>query len=76
MKKDAIQILESALSLPQQARAFLAEKLIESLDTDVDFYLSEEWRKEISRRCAQIDQGEVSLVASDEVFHKAYEAID
>jgi putative addiction module component (TIGR02574 family) len=76
MTKDAIQILESALNLPQQARAFLAEKLLESLDADLDFCLSEEWRQEIVHRCAQIDKGEVSLIPADEAIQKAYEALE
>lgn len=75
MKNEAQQILESALQLPQNARAFLAEKLIESLDAEADFEISDEWRAEIARRCEEIDNGMIELIPAEEVFKKAFEAL-
>ncbi len=63
--------MKQALELPSQARAFIAEKLLESLDYEEPFDLSSEWKEEIERRCRQIDQGQVQLTASDKVFTEA-----
>ncbi len=43
------------MGLPKNVRAYLAERLIESLEFDEDKPLSTEWSKEIDRRCQQID---------------------
>jgi len=52
-------------------RAFIAEKLLESLDFEEPFDLSSEWKEEISRRCRQIDEGQVQLTPGDKVFAEA-----
>lgn len=75
IKNKEAQILEQALHLPSSVRAFLAEKLLESLDSDIDFSVSDEWRQEIARRCEQIDQGDVELIPAEIVFEKAFEAL-
>lgn len=75
METKATQVLDEALHLPHPARAFLAERLLESLDAEPDFSLSEEWREEIARRCEQIDSGEVQLVSGEQVFEEAFEAV-
>lgn len=56
-------------------RAFIAEKLIESLDTPDSPPLSAKWRKEIRRRCAEMDRGTVELHDADKAFAKAYAAL-
>lgn len=61
-------IVEQALRLPRESRAFLAEKLLESLDSDEGFDVSSEWMREIRRRCKDLDQGGVDLVPADRVF--------
>jgi putative addiction module component (TIGR02574 family) len=71
MVNETAQVLESALHLPAPDRAFLAEQLLASLDSDEDFPLSEEWRKEILRRCEEIDRGEVELIPADAAFRSA-----
>jgi putative addiction module component (TIGR02574 family) len=63
--------MKEALQLPREARALIAEKLLESLDFDEPFELSEEWRQEIARRCREIDQGEVELIPGEQVFKEA-----
>ncbi len=65
-------ITEQVLSFPQQGRAFLTEKLLESLDSDSNFKLSNEWKKEINKRCNEINAGDVDLIPSEEVFDKAF----
>ena len=71
MSPEIEHVMKQALELPSQVRAFLAEKLLESLDFEEPFDLSSEWKEEISRRCRQIDEGQVQLIPSDEVFTEA-----
>ena len=55
-------------------RAFLASKLIESLDANGEGQaeLSDEWKEEIHQRCREIDEGTARLVDAEEAFAKAY----
>jgi putative addiction module component (TIGR02574 family) len=69
------KIVSEALGLPPQARAFLAEKLIESLDAEGENELSPAWRAEVQRRCREIDQGLVALRDAEDVFIKAYSSL-
>ena len=52
------RILQDALALPDDQRAELATRLIQSLDQDVDPDAEEAWAVEIERRCAALDAGE------------------
>ena len=65
------RVVKEALALPAAMRAFVAEKLLESLDADANFELSPEWREEIAARCREIDEGKVELLDGDEVFKNA-----
>jgi len=69
-------ILADALKLPLTVRAYLAERLIESLDTADDAALSSAWREEIMRRCREVEEGKVTLLAAEEVFAEAYRSIE
>ena len=68
-------VMKQALELPSQVRAFIAEKLLESLDFEEPFEVSKEWQDEISRRCRQMDEGEVQLIPGDKVFKEAIERL-
>ena len=57
-----------ALALPVEARAFLVEKLLESLDEHEDFPISEAWMKEITKRSREIDEGRVQGIPAEQVF--------
>lgn len=70
------KIVSAALGLPAQARAFLAEKLIESLDAEGDAELSTAWREEVRKRCREIDEGLVELREAEDVFARAYSVIE
>jgi hypothetical protein len=59
-------IVDNVLALPANSRAYLAEVLLESLDFEEDFPISDEWMKEIKQRCQEIDKGEVELIPGDE----------
>jgi hypothetical protein len=69
------KVIKEVLHLPLQSRAFIAEKLLESLDIEKDFELSEEWYKEIVTRCQQIDNEEVVLLPAEEVLRNVYKAL-
>jgi hypothetical protein len=69
------KIVSEALSLPADARAFVAEKLIESLDVGPAGELSPAWREEVRKRCRQLDEGLVELLDAEDVFHKAHSAL-
>jgi putative addiction module component (TIGR02574 family) len=66
MSREADKILEDALRLPQEARAAVAGRLIESLDGDVDEDSEATWSAEIARRLSEIDSGAVRTVPWEE----------
>ncbi|MBA3960796.1 MAG: addiction module protein [Chthoniobacterales bacterium] len=68
MASSVAELVSKALALPKPSRAFLAEKLLESLDREDDFPVSQEWLEEIRRRCDDIDSGKTDLIAAEEVF--------
>jgi putative addiction module component (TIGR02574 family) len=55
------RILEDILTLPDDQRAELAARLLQSLDREVDPDAEEAWAVEIERRCAAVDAGEITL---------------
>ena len=75
MSVTADKVVTEALGLPPALRAFVAEALIESLDAPDSPPLSAVWRKEIRRRCEEVDRGAVELLDADTVFAKAYAAL-
>jgi len=75
MKSPIDSIVAEVLSLSPQARAFVAEKLIESLDSEPDVILSAAWREEVRKRCREVDEGSVELRDAEEVFARGYAAL-
>jgi hypothetical protein len=71
----AEKIVSEALSLAPHARAFVAERLIESLDAVPGQELSPAWRDELRRRCREMDEGLVELRDAAEVFDRARAAL-
>ena len=76
MSMTAEKIVAEALSLSPEARAFVAERLIESLDISLGPELSSAWREELRKRCQEIDGGTVELRNAADVFSKAYGALE
>jgi putative addiction module component (TIGR02574 family) len=62
MKPSHKKVVEEALRLPVAARAALAGYLLESLDDAVDEDAELAWDKEIARRIAELDQGDVKTI--------------
>ena len=55
------------LALPEKDRAFLARQLIASLDGIVDADAEAEWHEVIDRRSREIDEGNVTCRAVEQV---------
>jgi putative addiction module component (TIGR02574 family) len=70
MAETADRIIEELLHLPRESRAFVAEKLLESLDHDEDYAVSPEWMDEIRKRCRELDSGMVELIPAERVFEE------
>ncbi len=64
--------MAEALDLPAPLRAFVAAKLLESLDVGNNGELSEPWKEEVLRRSREVDEGAVELARAEEVFARAY----
>jgi len=75
MTVKAEQIVAQALELPGPIRAFVAEKIIESLDVAAPDELSPAWKEEVRRRCKEVDQGAVELRDAQAVFDKAFASL-
>jgi len=72
MVPTAEKVVTDARKLSPELRAFVAEKLLESLDVPDAPPVSTKWRKEIRRRCAELERGDVKLRTAAAVFAKAY----
>jgi putative addiction module component (TIGR02574 family) len=60
------EVLNTALSLNEKERAIVAEKIILSLDTEIDAQSEKKWQEEIVNRINEIDNGQVNLISWDE----------
>ena len=67
MSREAAEVLREALALPVEARAAIADSLLDSLDTEIDEAAEEEWRREIRRRAAELDSGAVTPIPWSEI---------
>ena len=76
MSSDIEKIVCEALALPPHARAFVVEKLIESLDAEDHGELSPAWQEELRKRCREIDEELVELRNAQDVFARAYSEIE
>jgi putative addiction module component (TIGR02574 family) len=76
MSSETEKLAADILNLPREQRAFLAEKLLESLDFDEAFSLGDEWKAEVERRCRELDEGTVELIPGDQVFDEVTKALE
>ncbi len=70
--KGSAEILKEALALPTQARAALAESIIDSLDQQTDENAELEWLAEIDRRIKEIDNGSVEMIPWEEAKRRLW----
>ena len=71
----AEQVAEEALALPSEARALLADRLVESLDPDEDGYLRALWVAEARRRQDDVRSGRVKTIPYDEAMARVKRAV-
>ena len=64
------ELMNAALALPADARATLAQHLIESLDTDDQQTIDALWAEEAERRAKEIESGLVKAIQGDEVMNR------
>jgi putative addiction module component (TIGR02574 family) len=66
MSTRADTVLDTALALPTDERAWLASELIASLDEGEDADVEAAWAVEIERRIAEVDSGHAKTVSWEE----------
>jgi hypothetical protein len=69
------QIVDEALALPSEARALLADRLVESLDPAEDSDIRQIWIREARRRVDEVRRGEVQTIAAEVAFAEVRQAI-
>ncbi len=69
------QIAEEALSLPSEARALLADRLVESLDPAEDGYVHQLWIAEARRRRDDVRNARIQTIPGDEALAQVRQAI-
>ena len=72
MAKSVVELFREAEDLDERERATLAGLLLESLEGEPDPDVAAAWSKEIERRMAQLDAGEVELIPWQEVKGKLF----
>jgi putative addiction module component (TIGR02574 family) len=62
MTSETQALLDAALALPETDRAWLVERLLESLSPEGDELTEEEFAAELDRRRAEVEQGIVKPI--------------
>ncbi len=62
------EITDAALALPSEARALLADRLVESLDPAEEGLIHRLWAAEADRRLQELRSGSVKAVPGDEAL--------
>ena len=69
------QIVDEALGLPSEARALLADRLVESLDPAEDGYVRQLWATEATRRRDEVRAGRVFAIPGEEGLAQVRQAV-
>ena len=69
------QIVDEALGLPSEARALLADRLVESLDPAEDGYVRQLWAAEATRRRDEVRAGRVLAIPGEEGLAQVRQAV-
>jgi putative addiction module component (TIGR02574 family) len=67
MTQQALELLQKALTLPEEERTALVRSLIESLEEVADQGTERAWDEEIARRISDLDSGKSKTVSWEEV---------
>ncbi|PYM44943.1 MAG: addiction module antitoxin RelB [Candidatus Rokuibacteriota bacterium] len=71
MAKPTRELESKALKLSARERARLAQRLISSLEREVDADAEKLWRQEAERRLGEIKSGKVAGIPAEKVIRKA-----
>ena len=69
------KLTEEVLALPSDARAMLADRLVESLDPVTDDAIRELWATEAIRRRDEVRSGAVKTIPASDVLTEAHNLI-
>jgi putative addiction module component (TIGR02574 family) len=69
------QVAEEALALPSEARALLADRLVESLDPAEDGLIRQLWVAEARRRRDDVRSGRVKTIPGEEALAQVKRAV-
>jgi hypothetical protein len=69
------QIAQEALALPSEARALLADRLVESLDPAEDANIRQLWVSEARRRRDEVRKGQVRTIPGEEALAQVRRAV-
>jgi Putative addiction module component len=73
---DLDRLTAEILSLPSASRAILADKLIESLEFDVDTSIQSAWSSEAKKRRDEVRDGSVRVIPGDDALAQVRNSID
>ena len=65
------QITEEAIKLPPESRALLADKLVQSLESEEPGEIQQLWSSEAIRRRDEIRSGQVKPIPGEQVIEEA-----
>ena len=66
------EITDEALALPSEARALLADRLVESLDPAEDGQIHRLWVTEGQRRLEELRSGKVQSISGEVAIERLY----
>ncbi|PPK72529.1 putative addiction module component [Methylobacter tundripaludum] len=69
------QIAEEALALPSDARALLADRLVESLDPLEDVYIRQLWAAEARTRRDDVRSGAVTTIPGRDALESVRKSV-
>ena len=69
------QIVDGALGLPSEARALLADRLVESLDPAEEGYIRRLWVAEALRRRDEVRSGRVQTIPAEQALAQVRRAL-
>ncbi len=76
MTADAQELLQKALTLPDNERTELAGNLIASLDATIDPDVDAAWQEEIARRFREVQSGQVQTMSWESVERRGRALLD
>jgi putative addiction module component (TIGR02574 family) len=75
MNSNLDQITSDAMKLPLRERVKLAQRLVSTLDDEIEIGIEAMWFAEAERRLEELRSGKVQDINSDEAFRIARETL-